>query len=103
MGCNPKTLKEIPKSTKKKGKITSMEAVIFIAAIVGITVAYFAAKEFELIAKEKGYTSKKYFWWTFLVGFIGIPMVIALPDRRGSGTGAASANLPVNDDEIPEI
>lgn len=102
MGCNPKTLKEIPKSTKKKGKITSMEAVIFIAAIVGIAVAYFAAKEFELIAKEKGYTSKKYFWWAFLLGAVGIPMVIALPDRRG-GAGAASAGLPARDDEIPEI
>ncbi len=80
-----------------------MEAVIFIAAILEIVVAYFAAKEFERIASDKGYASKKYFWWAFLVGFIGIPMVIALPDRRGSGTGAASANLPVNDDEIPEI
>ena len=79
-----------------------MEAVIFIAAIVGITVAYFAAKEFELIAKEKGYTSKKYFWWTFLFGAVGISMVIALPDRRG-GTGAASSGLPMSDDEIPEI
>ena len=39
-----------------------MEAVIFIAAIVGIAVAYFAAKEFERIASDKGYASKKYFW-----------------------------------------
>ena len=79
-----------------------MEAVIFIAAIVVLVVAYFIGKEFEYIAKEKGYTSRKYFWWTFLAGFVGIPMVIALPDRRG-GTGAASAGLPVRDDEIPEI
>ena len=80
-----------------------MKAVIIIAVIVVPVVAYYIGKEFEYIANEKGYTSKKYFWWTFLVGFIGIPMVIALPDRRGSGTGAASANVPVNDDEIPEI
>ena len=73
-----------------------------IAGIVGIAVAYFAAKEFELIAKDKGYADKKYFWWTVLAGFVGIPMVIALPDRRG-GTGAASAGLPARDDEIPEI
>ena len=79
-----------------------MEAAIVIAAIVGIAVAYFAAKEFELIAKDKGYADKKYFWWTFLAGFVGIPMVIALPDRR-SGTGAVSAGLPARDDEIPEI
>ena len=79
-----------------------MEAAIVIAVIVEIAVAYFAAKEFELIAKDKGYADKKYFWWTFLAGFVGIPMVIALPDRRG-GTGAASAGLPTRDDDIPEI
>ena len=79
-----------------------MGAAIAIAGIAGIVVAYFAAKEFELIAKYKGYADEKYFWWTFLVGFVGIPMVIALPDRRG-GTGAASADLPARDDEIPEI
>lgn len=79
-----------------------MGAAIAIAGIAGIAVAYFAAKEFELIAKDKGYADEKYFWWTFLAGFVGIPMVIALPDRRG-GTGAASAGLPARDDDIPEI
>ena len=79
-----------------------MEAVIFIAAIVVPVVAYFIGKEFEYIANEKGYTSKKYFWWTFLFGFVGIPMVIALPDRRKSA-GTTSGSAPVNDDEIPEI
>jgi len=79
----------------------SMEAVI-IAVIVVPVVAYYIGKEFEYIANEKGYTSKKYFWWTFLFGAVGISMVIALPDRRG-GTGAASSGLPMSDDEIPEI
>ena len=64
-----------------------MEAVIIIAVIVVPVVAYYIGKEFEYIANEKGYTSKKYFWWTFLFGAVGISMVIALPDRRG-GTGA---------------
>lgn len=79
-----------------------MEAVIFIIAILVIVLWYFIGKEFENIANEKGYTSKKYFWWTFLLTPIGISMVIALPDRRG-GTGAASGGLPARDDEIPEI
>lgn len=79
-----------------------MEAVIFIIAILVIVLWYFIGKEFENIANEKGYTSKKYFWWTFLLTPIGISMVIALPDRRG-GTGAASVGLPARDDEIPEI
>ena len=60
-----------------------MEAVIIIAVIVVPVVAYYIGKEFEYIANEKGYTSKKYFWWTFLFGAVGISMVIALPDRRG--------------------
>lgn len=75
---------------------------LFIAVIVVPVVAYYIGKEFEYIANEKGYTSKKYFWWTFLFGAVGISMVIALPDRRG-GTGAASSGLPMSDDEIPEI
>lgn len=79
-----------------------MEAVIFIAAILWIVLWYFIGKEFEHIANEKGYPNKKYFWWTFLFGLVGILMVIALPDRRG-GTGAAPSGLPVSDDEIPEI
>ena len=70
-----------------------MVAVIIIAVVVVPVVAYYIGK---------GYTSKKYFWWTFLFGAVGISMVIALPDRRG-GTGAASSGLPMSDDEIPEI
>lgn len=79
-----------------------MEGVFVLVAIADIVVAYFIGKEFEFIAKEKGYTSKRYFWWTFLFGLVGIPMVIALPDRRKS-TGTVSDGAPVSDDEIPEI
>ena len=48
-----------------------MVAVIIIAVIVVPVVAYYIGKEFEYIANEKGYTSKKYFWWTFLFGAVG--------------------------------
>ena len=48
-----------------------MKAVIIIAVIVVPVVAYYIGKEFEYIANEKGYTSKKYFWWTFLFGAVG--------------------------------
>ena len=48
-------------SFKRHREGKSMGAAIAIAAIVGIAVAYFAAKEFELIAKDKGYADKKYF------------------------------------------
>lgn len=80
-----------------------MEAVIFIGAILVLVLAYFIGKEFEYIAKEKGYPDKKYFWWAFLFGAVGIPMVIALPDRRGRDAGISSVSLPASDDEIPEI
>lgn len=79
-----------------------MEGVFVLVAIADIVVAYLIGKEFEFIAKEKGYTSKRYFWWTFLFGLVGIPMVIALPDRR-KGAGMTYGSAPVNDDEIPEI
>ena len=79
-----------------------MVGVFVLVAIADIMVAYFIGNEFEFIAKEKGYTSKRYFWWTFLFGLVGIPMVIALPDRR-KGAGTTSGSAPVNDDEIPEI
>ena len=58
-----------------------MVGVFVLVAIADIVVAYFIGNEFEFIAKEKGYTSKRYFWWTFLFGAVGISMVIA--ERRG--------------------
>ena len=79
-----------------------MEGVFVLVAIAEIAAAYFIGKEFEFIAKEKGYTSKRYFWWTYLFGLAGIPMVIALPDRR-KGAGTTSGSALVSDDEIPEI
>ena len=39
------------------------------------------ANEFREIAKKKGHFEEKYFWWTFWLPAVGIPMVIALPDR----------------------
>ena len=79
-----------------------MKAVIIIAVIVAPVVAYYIGKEFEYIANEKGYTSKKYFWWTVLFGAVGISMVIALPARRG-GKGAASSGQTIRGDEHPRI
>lgn len=47
-----------------------------------LAVSYFAAVEFQSIAAMKGHNDKKYFWWSFLGGAIGMLMVIALPDRN---------------------
>jgi hypothetical protein len=53
-----------------------------IGLIIGLLVLFFAAGEFREIAEKKGHEGKKYFWWTFLTGFVGMLMVIALPDRK---------------------
>ena len=53
-----------------------------IGLIIGLLVLFFAAGEFQEIAEMKGHESRRYFWWTFLTGFVGMLMVIALPDRK---------------------
>lgn len=53
-----------------------------LSAIVVLVVSLICASEFSSIAKEKGYTSSKYFWYAFLFGIFGALIVIALPDRK---------------------
>lgn len=55
---------------------------VLIAIAIVIAVLYFAAREFEQIAEEKGFHGKTYFWWVFSLGIVGMLMVIALPDRN---------------------
>lgn len=70
---------------------------LLLVAIIVISIDYFIAKEFQTIANEKGFCSTKYFWFTFLLGVIGIMMVIALPDRKSNDK--ENENL----DDLPEI
>lgn len=44
---------------------------------------YFIAEEYRMIALKKGYCGRKYFWWSFFLGFVGYLMVASLPDRGG--------------------
>ena len=78
-----------------------MEFAIFLVAVLIIALAYFIAKEFAFIAAEKGYPQKKYFWWTFLLGAFGMPMVIALPDKKARL--AENYSAAVSDDELPDL
>ncbi len=64
-----------------KGKKTVTEIYI-IVAIIAIPIWFAASNEFYSIAKEKGYDSKKYLWWTFFLGIAGALMVVALPVKR---------------------
>lgn len=54
-------------------------ALIGIGAIILIIVWGFVAAEFRRIAALKGHDEAKYFWWTFLLGPVGMMMVVALP------------------------
>ena len=39
------------------------------------------AGKFKEIAEMKGHDGESYFWFTFIFGFVGMLMVIALPDK----------------------
>ncbi len=55
---------------------------LILGIIVGLVICFIAALEFASIASEKGYDDAKYFWYPFLLGIIGMLIVIALPDRN---------------------
>lgn len=60
-----------------------------------ILLSYLAATWFFEVAGEKGYHDKKYFWICFWLIGIGIPLIIALPDRGNKAQ-------PVID-ELPDL
>ena len=53
---------------------------IFVGAIAYLILAGYIAKVFQDIAQVKGHEERRYFWWIFLLGPVGMMMVIALPD-----------------------
>lgn len=92
-----------------------MNGTYFLFGVLGLTaiiVAYYVSKEFEKIAEMKGYYDRRYFWWTFLLGAVGMLMVIALPDkservvRELSSSKKLRTTSPVNvpaSDELPDL
>ena len=75
-----------------------MGFLIFLGSVAVIVLWYFIAKEFQRIAQMKGHDEQRYFWWTFLMGPVGMMMVIALPDHFGA-EGAVS----ISNDELPDL
>ena len=73
-----------------------MEGLIFLGAIAVIILWVYVAKEFRRIAAMKGHDEARYFWWTFLVGPVGMLMVVALPNKNKPAEAVVS-------DELPEI
>ena len=47
--------------------------------IIALVIDYVIAKKIEEIAEMKGHEGSTYFWFTFLLGIVGMLMVIALP------------------------
>ena len=63
--------------------------------LVYFVLAFVIAGWFSEVAGEKGYSSSKYFWICFWLGWMGWILVCALPDR---------GNTPqVRPDELPEL
>ncbi len=92
-----------------EGERNMLGLVIFLGAIIVIVVAACAANEFSSIAEMKGFSGKKYFWWSFLLGPIGMLMVVALPDRNMKYTSEVytmnNQQCPSNvrDDDLPTL
>ena len=85
-----------------------MEGLIVLGAIIVIIVAACAASEFKKIAEMKGHNGGKYFWWSFLLGPVGMLMVVALPDRAKQVLETPAAKTEANpekrqDDELPDL
>lgn len=85
-----------------------MEALIILGSIAVIVIWVFVALEFRKIAAMKGHDEAKYFWWTFLMGPVGMLMVIALPQKINIPAAPAPivqappAEAPLSD-ELPDI
>lgn len=69
-------------------------------AIVVLVIDYIIANKFEKIANMKGHSG--YFWWCFLLGFVGYIMVAALPATAVQTAPAAPA-APELSDELPKL
>ena len=67
---------------------------MFIPLIIFCVVNWFAAGEFYKLAEDKGYHSKKYFWWAFLVPVVGYILIAAMPDRGGEQYTVYNQDLP---------
>lgn len=72
----------------------SLVIVIAVSIVVGINCLI--SREFYTIAKEKGFSSARYFWFPFFFGIVGMLMVVALPDRKVTNIPAPrkTANIP---------
>ena len=79
-----------------------MEGLIFLGAIIFLAILAYVAMEFRRIAALKGHNEIRYFWWTFLLGPVGMLMVVALPDRCQAPPPVKNEEKSL-ESELPEI
>lgn len=60
-------------------------ALSVIGGLLFLAFDFLIAKEFQNIARQKGYEDEKYKWYTFFFGIAGMLMVVALPNKQVSG------------------
>lgn len=63
---------------------------IFLIIVVVLVINGVIAMKFADIAGMKGHDVSPYFWYTFLLGIVGMLMVVALPDINTPKTGTQS-------------
>lgn len=73
--------------------------IIFLGFAVYFVIWFFVSREFYRAAEMKGYEEIRYFVITFLLGIVGILLIIALPDR----SRADETQMPPQNDALPRL
>lgn len=75
-----------------------MSFIISIVAVIAVlAVHFFVSVEFYKAAAMKGWPQKKYFYMALGLWIVGYMLIIALPDRGGSGVRAVEIS------DLPEL
>ena len=65
-----------------KPGIDLYDIIVVVAIIVAVIIRGLIAIEVDRIAAAKGFPEKRWFWYSFLFGMIGLFLVWALPDKN---------------------
>ena len=67
-----------------------MEVIYLFLVVLFLIVNHIISLRFSEIAEMKGHADRSYYWYVFLLGVLGILMVIALPDIASRSKNAVS-------------
>ena len=76
-----------------------------IGAIVTLILLHYISNLFYLVAVEKGWDERKFYWLSFFFGFVGWMLVIALPDRNATPVVISAPESPRRTDsnDLPPL